>query len=58
MPPSNPAEPNTQVSASNDQPAQPIDLQGLADKIVELLKREARLERERTGRQLDNRRWV
>ena len=50
MPQSDPAELNTQVAAGNGQPASPIDLQGLAEKIVESLKREARLERERTER--------
>lgn len=40
------ANPNT----TTDQSAITIDLQKLAEKIVELLKREARLERERTGR--------
>ena len=47
MPQNDPAELNTQVSASSDQP---IDVQQLAEKIVELLKREARIERERAGR--------
>jgi hypothetical protein len=50
MPQNDPSELNTQVSASIDRPAQSIDVQGLAEKIVELMKREARLERERTGR--------
>ncbi len=42
-----PPEMNTSSSAP-DRPAV-IDLQKLAEKIVELLKREARTERERTG---------
>jgi hypothetical protein len=50
VPQNDPAELNTSVSAGNDQPAPPIDVQRLAEKIVELLKREAHLERERTGR--------
>ena len=37
-------------STTTDQSASTIDLKELAEKIVELLKREARLERERTGR--------
>ncbi len=42
-----PLETNT-ISPTTDQ-ATSIDLQQLAEKIVELLKREARTERERTG---------
>jgi hypothetical protein len=45
-----PADQNTQVSANSDQPAQMIDVQKIAEKIMELLKHEARIERERTGR--------
>jgi uncharacterized Zn finger protein (UPF0148 family) len=50
MPQNDPAELDPQVPAGSDQPAPPIDVQRLAEKIVELLKREARIERERTGR--------
>lgn len=43
-----PLETNT-ISPTTDQSAPSIDLRELAEKIVELLKREARTERERTG---------
>jgi len=49
MPQNELSEVNT-PSTTTDQAAPTIDLQQLAEKIVELLKREARLERERTGR--------
>jgi hypothetical protein len=49
MPQNDPAE-LSPPAAGSDQPAPPIDVQRLAEKIVELLKREAHIERERTGR--------
>jgi hypothetical protein len=50
MPQYDPPDLNTYVSSDSDQSPPSIDLQRLAEKIVELLKREARIERERTGR--------
>ncbi len=48
--PQNDLPETTVPNSTTDQASATIDLQQLAEKIVELLKREARLERERTGR--------
>ena len=48
-----PTEENTQTPPDREQetenPSNGIDLKALAEKVYELLKKEARIERERTG---------